>query len=491
MLNDPRTWVRRTGVTALMALGLVAAACIPDAPVPATTTLPPGNAWSADTVGTRGHLELDQLLPTGAAGRPGGGLVLAARDASAPAPTVRALRADGSAEWNHTPTDAIGVGPVAAGPSGTTMVAERPTGAALGVATTPEQYDPAPRIVRLLSNGQPDPTFGIGGRAELSVPLEATPLPTDADTLPQFRYVSGLSVDGAGRTLVAVRSFTQNEGGINCAKWGRPFRVHLLLLTAAGQPDPTFNGGAALSLLDGNNGCDGRGSILTLVEDHLAMRPDGRVLLHAVADSPLVQVLADGTGLDPTFGVGGRVTAATAVPNWVGRNSPVPLGMVLRPSDGSVVFGVANRACAQFSSADPPCFSGYLEASAAGWIDPPFSPSGLLVFPPTSSAIVPVTPVGEPDGSFWLAGYLPEITPTGTDQVLFRGHLSANGDLIDRTEVDWPLRPRLLIARMTNIYEAAPAPRQVADGLGTTYLVGIPITIGGGIVGPTTVVRLP
>jgi len=483
-------WIRRAGMAALVAMGVAAAACVPEVPAPTTTTLPPGNAWSPDTAGTRGHVDIGSALPTSVAGRPGGGLVIATAAATAGAtPTVTALRADGSAEWNHTPADAVGVGPVAAGLSGTTLVAERPTGAALEVATSPAEYDPAPRVVRLLGNGQPDPAFGAGGRATLSVPLDPTPLPPPGgDPVPQERYVSGLSVDSAGRVLVVVRSFTQSQGGFNCIKWGRPFRAYLLRLTAAGQPDPAFNGGAALSLIDGNNGCDSRTSIVNLVEDHLAVRPDGRVLLHAVADSPLVQVLADGTGLDPAFGVGGRLASATALPNWTGRFSPVPLGMVLRPADGSVVLGVANRACAEY----PVCFSGYVAASASGVIDPAFSPSGVLVFSPSSSAILPITPVAEPDGSFWLAGYLPEVTPTGTEQVLYRGHLSANGDLISLAEVDWPVRPGLLIGKSQTVYEPGSAPRQVVDGLGTAYLVGIPVSSpSGGISGPTAVVRLP
>ena len=102
-------------------------------------------------------------------------------------------------------------------------------------------------VVRLLSNGKPDPSFGVGGRASL--------LPSRV-----FSYAgdfAGIAIDASGRIVVAGAFSTD----------GLTFGAGFLRLLPDGSPDPSFNA-------DGNS-------------DGLIIVPDTTyVTLNAVATTP-------------------------------------------------------------------------------------------------------------------------------------------------------------------------------------------------------------
>jgi uncharacterized delta-60 repeat protein len=159
------------------------------------------------------------------------------------------------------------------------------------------------RVLRLLPDGRPDPSFGEGG-AERPVPLE------------EFNLTGMALRRGGGIFLGGYTSSTKG-----------PVDLVLAALTDTGALDPTVGGGSGLAVVDSGNPDEG---------GHLTTLADGDVLLAGQSGegerSSILAARFDPAGsLDPSFGSGGllvtqplRLAAdeATAV-------APGPMGTIV------------------------------------------------------------------------------------------------------------------------------------------------------------------
>ena len=137
-------------------------------------------------------------------------------------------------------------------------------------------------VARLLPDGTPDADFGVGGSVVTRI----------GD---YFDYARGLTIDGAGRILVA--------GAVGLAFPDGDFAV--LRYTSAGELDPTFGADGIVSHPFGERS----GHASEVMEDAA-----GRIVAVGTGwngtdqDVALARFLADGTP-DPTFGTNGTVLA--------------------------------------------------------------------------------------------------------------------------------------------------------------------------------------
>jgi uncharacterized delta-60 repeat protein len=110
-------------------------------------------------------------------------------------------------------------------------------------------------VARLLPDGQPDPSFGLGGQVVTDVGGQTN----------EAQNVVVLPDDG--RILVSGSSLNPGSSGV-----GIDHHTDLARYLADGQPDPSFGTGGTLTL-DGFVGAD------------LVVQPDGRILLVGTADT--------------------------------------------------------------------------------------------------------------------------------------------------------------------------------------------------------------
>jgi len=170
-------------------------------------------------------------------------------------------------------------------------------------------------VARLGPGGEPDPSFGRGGYADLD------PVPGVA------ARAHGVALDGAGRILAA------GEAGA---------RAFVIRLSAGGRGDPSFRPGGE-GALPAPDGAD------AAVAQRIALQPDGAILVSGYVRrcgaSAVVmwRLLPDGAP-DPAFGAGGWV----AVPAL--GASDAPAGFTLFP-DGGIVVAVDADAEAPVGSA--------------------------------------------------------------------------------------------------------------------------------------------
>jgi uncharacterized delta-60 repeat protein len=163
------------------------------------------------------------------------------------------------------------------------QVAVDPLGRIVTVGTTAANRNfgtPVDLVVaRFTSEGLPDPTFGVGGKAFVTFSFRATDIPVD------------LAVQPDGKILVALRAATT-------APWG------VLRLTEVGVADPTFGGGDGLANYDFGS------STIT----KMALQSDGKIVTIGSATNfttgvkgTIVRMKDDGT-LDPSFSGDGIAT---------------------------------------------------------------------------------------------------------------------------------------------------------------------------------------
>jgi uncharacterized delta-60 repeat protein len=238
------------------------------------------------------------------------------------------------------------------GTSGTTVL-ERPT----STFPTPSALAPAGKIVvvssgpegekekvfatRLLPGGQPDPTFGTGGKATIEsssyigafgaavqpdgkVLVVGYRAGSEADTAIAWRLTASGALDetfGVGgvaelsgatsnyATAVAVQPNGKIVVAGNVLEQPNPYRVAVWRLNVSGTPDPTFD-------------TDGVAGISDTAEDKvnaIALQPDGKILVAGETglatsknDAAVWRLKPDGgpgglnEALDPTFDVDGQ-----------------------------------------------------------------------------------------------------------------------------------------------------------------------------------------
>jgi uncharacterized delta-60 repeat protein len=180
-------------------------------------------------------------------------------------------------------------------------------------------------VLRLLPDGQPDPSFGTGG--------EAAP----GFAAASFGVVGALALDDAGRAVVA---------GLPEVPGANLFGV--LRFTPTGLKDAGFG-------MAGEAMVDFPPADAAFVED-VMVASNGRIVavgkqgaLHPPVRFALARLRADGT-LDPAFGVGGRVTTEFPThPQWseaaaVAEDSAmrvIAAGHVLDPDDVATTIAMA------------------------------------------------------------------------------------------------------------------------------------------------------
>ena len=208
-------------------------------------------------------------------------------------------------------------------------------------------------VVRLLTNGQPDPSFGLGGQVV-----------TDVGGLTnEAQNVVVQPVD----EMIVLSGSSRNPGSSGV---GIDHHTDIARYGPNGQPDPTFGNGGTLTL-DAFVGAD------------LAVQPDGRLLLVGTADttpptSPpnsvtelsVMRLQQDGTP-DETFGDHGTtnvsVTALTSVTGDPGRD--VGAALALQP-DGRIVIAGA--------TGDPNSNFAVARLLPNGTLDPDFTDTGVM-----------------------------------------------------------------------------------------------------------------
>jgi uncharacterized delta-60 repeat protein len=150
-------------------------------------------------------------------------------------------------------------------------------------------------VGRRLSNGDPDPSFGVGGVVQV---------PTIDG---KFSTPVALALQSDGKIVVA--------GNLSGAL-SFPVTIFLVRFDDHGVLDPTFgNGGIVTTSLDGTQGAEALA---------LSIAPDGKILVGGARETfqALVLRYLDGGSLDPSFGaggvaatVGGRVYALASQPD--------------------------------------------------------------------------------------------------------------------------------------------------------------------------------
>lgn len=162
-------------------------------------------------------------------------------------------------------------------------------------------------VARYLASGALDTSFGTGGKTVVSIGT--------------VDFGFALAIDGAGRVVIAGTSPGTGED------------FALLRLTAAGTPDPTFNGGDPANTT---------GTVRTHISrddraQAVAIQPDGKIVAAGYAngassDFAVVRYLDDGR-LDGTFGAAGTGKVTIDLGS-VDRAA----ALVLQP-DGAIVVG--------------------------------------------------------------------------------------------------------------------------------------------------------
>jgi uncharacterized delta-60 repeat protein len=191
-------------------------------------------------------------------------------------------------------------------------------------------------VVRLLPNGEPDPSFGSGG-------IVVTPIGSEAP------IANAVAIDAQDRIVVA---------GVTFGSAGQDFAV--ARYTTSGALDPSFDAGAGIRTIDVAPGTDDAATAV-------AVDGQGRIVVGGYAfngsnnDFALARLNPDGS-LDTTFGLSGITTTDFA-------NGDVARGLALDGQGrvvlaGSSGFGdVQSFAVARYTS--------------AGVLDPSFAGGGL------------------------------------------------------------------------------------------------------------------
>ena len=208
-------------------------------------------------------------------------------------------------------------------------------------------------VARLLANGQPDPSFGVGGQVV-----------TDVGGL--NNEAQNVVVQPADEMIVLSGS-SRNPGSSGV---GIDHHTDIARYGPNGQPDPTFGNGGTLTL-DAFVGAD------------LAVQPDGRLLLVGTADttpptSPpgsvtelsVMRLESDGSP-DETFGDHGTtnvsMTALTSVTGDPGRDGGAALA--LQPDGRIVIAGATGGPNSNFAVA---------RLLPDGTLDPDFTDTGVM-----------------------------------------------------------------------------------------------------------------
>lgn len=285
-------------------------------------------------------------------------------------------------------------------------------------------------VVRLLPNGQLDPSFGNGGKVTTVFPggesgAFAVAVQPDgkilaagaADVAGNFdfffaRYLSGGTPDpgfggGDGIETVAVGTEEDEARSVAVGPGGRIVAVGeaeipanetalgVVVLKADGTPDPSFGGDG--SLVKETAAGDDRGVAGALLGDGSVLVGDENA--GGAGDGFTLMKLLPGGGFDPSFG-GGDGIAVTPIPGAPGADGRVR-DLAIRP-DGRIVasgYGfdeVGSELDEKFAAV------GYL---ADGELDPSFGESGIF-----SHQVAPGDEAAEsveltPDGKVLLAGF--------------------------------------------------------------------------------------
>ncbi len=226
-------------------------------------------------------------------------------------------------------------------------------------------------LLRLLPNGQPDPTFDGDGRVQLSF--------------------------GAGNGSTITQVLVQPDGKIVATGYaysGTSFDFAAARFLPNGAPDATFGTGGKTLVAVGPDRDQGRAALL---------QPDGKVVI--VGDSYDATGVARfgacrltvGGALDPAFGTGGK-TVATPQPG----QTAIPWAVVRQP-DGKLV--AAGQVAGDVALA---------RYSAGGALDAGFGSGGFQVtdFAATSQDVAFAVAV-QPNGRLVVAGHALTLRPNG------------------------------------------------------------------------------
>ncbi|HEX4612491.1 MAG TPA: hypothetical protein VH092_30135, partial [Urbifossiella sp.] len=313
----------------------------------------------------------------------GGDQIQALNDGSGQTPAGQLLVVRVSAAGQPDPTFGAGGTAVVPFPVGSSNyatgggLAVQPDGRIVlaGSALVSAQTQSTPVAVRLTAAGQPDPTFGSGGRVQVTFPQQYTG---------NFQTV-GIQADG--RVVLAGLVVT------NPTSTGFPLPAAdgAARLTADGQLDPTYGtggvsvGGEITTVLDsGTNG----------VILNAAIDSSGRVVFDAAiyndirirgfVDSATVSRLTADGATDGGFGTNGTVTFDS-----LGRTTP-PLiwmpGLTLQSNGNILLSGTAQEAgpfrMVQLIGSNPP--SGFVAATTGTLVAGGPADGTIQVLNPTS-----------------------------------------------------------------------------------------------------------
>ena len=220
-------------------------------------------------------------------------------------------------------------------------------------------------LVRYTATGKLDPSFGKGGTGTVTTPIG-----------PGGDWAGALVLQPDGKLVVAGETFN-----------GTDYDFALVRYTASGKLDPTFGVGGKVTTPIGP-GDDAAGPVV--------LQPDGKLVVAGETfngtdyDFALMRYTASGK-LDPTFGVGGKVTTS------IGPGDDVGAAVILQP-DGKLVVagGTSNPTDGDFA---------LVRYDPDGSLDPGFGVGGKVTtsFGPgydLASAVIL-----QPDGKLVAAGH--------------------------------------------------------------------------------------
>jgi uncharacterized delta-60 repeat protein len=234
-------------------------------------------------------------------------------------------------------------------------------------------------VARLLADGQPDLSFGLGGQ----VVTDVGGLSNEAQNV----------VVQPADAMIVISGSSRNPGSNGV---GIDHHTDLARYRPDGQPDPTFGTGGTLTL-DAFVGAD------------LAVQPDGRLLLVGTADTTpptvppgsvtelsVMRLEPDGTP-DETFGDNGTVnvsvTGRSSATGDPGRDTGAALA--LQP-DGRIVIAGA--------TAGPNSNFAIARLLADGTLDPEFTDTGVMTIDFFGSTDLAESVAVTDDGSIVVAG---------------------------------------------------------------------------------------
>jgi len=312
-------------------------------------------------------------------------------------------------------------------------------------------------VVRLLPNGDLDPSFGVGGKATTVIPggesgAFAIALQPDGKIVAagSGKAFGGINSDfffarynpdgspdesfggGTGHVLFPVgaendeaQAVTVGAGGRIAATGtvdlpGSDLGLGVVVLEPGGTPDASFGGDGSLVEETANGDGDDRGLAVALLDE-------GRVLLGDSCGAGrgngfvLLQLLANGNP-DPGFG-GGDGIVETPIP---GEGLPEGLGritdFVVLP-DGRIV---ASGYGADYGGT-PPTYNSTVAVvgyTPEGELDPSFADGGIFKTRIDNEGAAEAIALGE-KGRIYLGGYYED--PTSTMNTDWVGRLDANG----------------------------------------------------------------